>query len=178
MAEDKSTDFAPDPCIANRRFLGMPSAMPGLAKKIGENMKAARKERGLSLEKVAARCEPPTSYQQLSRLEKGDRSLTVEWIERVAKAIGVDPMDIIGGGPLAKNLSLSEPVAREMARRIAVVALEVDTPDPGTVEALSLMLQDLAEVFVTYPEAYTDLQVARPVIDLAARRVVRGTSAH
>jgi transcriptional regulator with XRE-family HTH domain len=162
-----STVNAPVPCVAFPQTLV--NAAPMLAKIIGENMKAARKARGLSLQKVAAKCVPPTSYQQLARLEKGDRSLSVDWVERVGKALGVDPMELISGRE-QPGLDLNEQVARDIAETLALVAREGDPPSAGTVEALSLMLQELTGTFLRHPQSYRDAEVARPVIDLASRR--------
>jgi transcriptional regulator with XRE-family HTH domain len=48
-----------------------------------------RKARGLTLKQVAdtARC----SVVQLSNLERGDRTLTMPWMRRIGRALGVDP---------------------------------------------------------------------------------------
>jgi ribosome-binding protein aMBF1 (putative translation factor) len=74
-----SRDFFTD--AVHSLFLRHSQVAPMLAKQIGANIKAARKARGLSLEKVAAAIDPPTSYQQLSRLEDAERPLTLEWVE-------------------------------------------------------------------------------------------------
>jgi transcriptional regulator with XRE-family HTH domain len=140
-----------------------------LGKTIGQNMKSARKAKGLSLEKLAAKVKPPTSYQQISRLEQG-KMLSIEWIEKIAQALGMDPMELIRGQALANDLELSEQVANEIARTLAVVARDGVLPENGTVQALSLMLQELAATFLKHPQAYRDPQVARPVLDLLSRR--------
>jgi transcriptional regulator with XRE-family HTH domain len=142
-----------------------------LGKKIGENIRAARKAKGISLEKLAARVKPPTSYQQLSRIEQG-RMLTIEWIERIGAGLEMDPMELIRGQALAENLDLSEQVANEIARTLALVAREGEPPEPGIVQALSLMLQELTATFLRHPQAYRDPQMARPVLDLVERRHV------
>lgn len=139
-----------------------------LAKQIGANIKAARKAQNLSLQKVAARLNPPTSYQQVSRLEQG-RMLTIEWIERIAGALGVNPLDLIVPGQQL-DFSLSGQVADEVARVLATVAREGEEPENGTVQAVSLLLQELSATFARHPQAYRDPAVARPVVDLAARR--------
>lgn len=54
-----------------------------------------RKARGWSLETLASLCDPPTTNQQISRLEKNDRRLTVEWMERLSKALGCRPSDLL-----------------------------------------------------------------------------------
>jgi transcriptional regulator with XRE-family HTH domain len=143
-----------------------------LAKRIGANIKAARKQRGISLERLAAKVVPPTSYQQLSRLEKGDRALTVEWVERIANALGVDPLSLVApdlAGQETRAFHLDEQVANEVARTLAAVATG-DDPDPGTVQVVALMLVELLATFSKYPQAATDAQVARPVVDLLAQR--------
>jgi transcriptional regulator with XRE-family HTH domain len=156
-------------CIANpppsRQWTFM------LARQIGANVKALRKQKGWSLQKLAARVEPKSSYQQIGRLEKGDRTLSVQWVERLAKALGVDPVELIDPDrPRAAGFILDEQVANEVARMLAKVALAGEEPGGGTVQALSLMLQELTTTFSAYPEAASDPQVARPVVDLASRR--------
>jgi transcriptional regulator with XRE-family HTH domain len=142
-----------------------------LGKRIGANIRRAREERGWSLEKLALKCVPPTGYTTISRLEKGKRGLTLDWVERIANALGIDPAELlVGRRDNAQSLQLSGPVANEVARSLARAALEGAEPEPGTVQVMSLMLQDLTAIFSAHPEAYRDPEVARPVVDLASRR--------
>ena len=55
-----------------------------------------RKAKGLTLEEVAARCDPPTTAQTIGRLETGTRTVSVSWLNRIADALGVDAADSIG----------------------------------------------------------------------------------
>jgi transcriptional regulator with XRE-family HTH domain len=142
-----------------------------LARQIGENIKRARKTQGISLERLAARVEPATSYQQLSRLEKGDRALTVDWIERIARALGVPPQELILPDA-ERDFSLGEQVANEIAQTLAAVVLGGEAPDDDIVQVVALMLQELSATFARHPEAFRDATVARPVIDLAGMRYV------
>jgi transcriptional regulator with XRE-family HTH domain len=50
-----------------------------------------RKEKGLTLADVAARCDPPTTAQTIGRLETGMRNLSLVWMNRIAAALGVEP---------------------------------------------------------------------------------------
>jgi phage repressor protein C with HTH and peptisase S24 domain len=52
-----------------------------------------RRRRDLTLEQLGAVLG--TSNQQISRLEKGERRLTVDWLLRFAKALQVDPDDLL-----------------------------------------------------------------------------------
>jgi len=155
---------------------------PMLAKQIGANIKAAReaKRPKLSLEKLAAKIQPKTSYQQLSRLEKGDRALTVEWIERIAKALEVDPMSLIAPEYKERQeragFTLDEQVANEVARTLAVVALDGDEPENGTVQVIALMLQELTATFSEHPAVASDVQLARPLLTLAGKRFAPAAS--
>jgi transcriptional regulator with XRE-family HTH domain len=160
------------PCVAIS--LPLYKCPPMLAGKIGANIKAARKAKGWSLERLAARVEPPTSYQQISRLEQG-RMLTIDWIEKIAKALGADPLELMGGTSESRPLAegMSEQVSAEVARVVAQVALQGKEPDPGTLEALTLILKELSATFARHPQAYRDPAIALPVVDLAARRFGR-----
>lgn len=152
-----------------------------LAERVSENIKRLRKARGWSLEKVAAGCVPPTSYQQISRLEKGPgvkdgRTIDFDWVERIAPAFGLGPLELIIGeqiqtaAPDHMVFSLGEQVATEVARTLARVALDGGEPDDGTVQVLALMLQELTATFAAHPQAYHDPAIAAPVISLAGRR--------
>jgi len=49
-----------------------------------------RKQKGWTLAKLAAACEPETTAQTIGRLETGTRTLSVKWMERIAAALHVD----------------------------------------------------------------------------------------
>ena len=57
-------------------------------------IKELRKAGGLPLKKLAELVG--TSNQQISHLEKGRRRLTLEWMERIAKALNCQPADLLG----------------------------------------------------------------------------------
>lgn len=65
------------------------------------NILKIRTEKGISQQKLGELTQ--TSGPQINRLEKGERGLTVDWIERLAKALKVSPAAILGletDGPL------------------------------------------------------------------------------
>src|SRR5438132_7499652 len=58
-------------------------------------IREVRRARGLTLEDVANRCEPPTTPQTIGRLETGTRTVSVGWLNRIAKALDVDAADLV-----------------------------------------------------------------------------------
>lgn len=54
-----------------------------------------RRQKGLTLADVAARCSPPTTAQTIGRLETGMRSLSLTWMNRIAAALEVDPQVLV-----------------------------------------------------------------------------------
>lgn len=64
-----------------------------LQKNVGENLKAHRKERGLSQEAFAQVLGVHRTY--MGGLERGERNLTLKALERIASKIGVDPLDLL-----------------------------------------------------------------------------------
>jgi len=62
------------------------------------NLLQARQARGLSQHELADRAE--TSFQQISRLEKGDRRLTMDWVRRLSRALGCTDAEILGLPPV------------------------------------------------------------------------------
>lgn len=53
-------------------------------------IREVRKGKGLTLEDVAKRCDPQTTAQTIGRLETGARTLSLGWLNRIAKALDVD----------------------------------------------------------------------------------------
>ena len=58
-------------------------------------IREVRKATGLTLHEVAARCEPPTTAQTIGRLETGTRTVSVAWLNRIAKALDVAPSALV-----------------------------------------------------------------------------------
>ena len=142
---------------------------PMLEGRIRGNIRALREQQGLSRPELASKCVPATNYQQIEKLERGERRLTIEWVERIAKALEVDPQLLVSGSP---EFSLASPVA-ELAGSTIVRVATGSHPDETTTEIASLLLQALLETFVRHPEARGDLAAARPVVDLLARQFAR-----
>lgn len=65
-------------------------------------IREVRRARGLTLDDVARRCEPPTTPQTIGRLETGTRTVSVAWLNRIARALGVDAQDLVEGGDRAE----------------------------------------------------------------------------
>ena len=64
-------------------------------------IREVRRARGLTLDDVASRCDPPTTAQTIGRLETGMRTVSVGWLNRIAKALGVDAQDLVQAGDAA-----------------------------------------------------------------------------
>lgn len=58
-------------------------------------IREVRRAKGLTLEEVAQRCDPPTTAQTIGRLETGTRTVSVDWLNRIAAALGVDAADLV-----------------------------------------------------------------------------------
>jgi transcriptional regulator with XRE-family HTH domain len=65
-------------------------------------IREVRRARGLTLDDVARRCDPPTTAQTIGRLETGTRTVSIGWLNRIASALGVDAQDLVGGRDAAE----------------------------------------------------------------------------
>src|ERR1044071_9810433 len=54
-----------------------------------------RRARKMTLQDVADRCAPPTTPQTIGRLETGTRTVSVDWLHRIAAALGVEAAELI-----------------------------------------------------------------------------------
>jgi transcriptional regulator with XRE-family HTH domain len=138
-----------------------------LALRIRENIKTLREKRGLSRGQLGQMLTPQTPRQTIEKLEKGDIPLTVEWIEKIAVALEVDPASLVAGE--SGEFALSEQVSIEVARSLVRVALPGVQPSPANVQVLALLLTELVEMFARHPATRTDLQAVRPAIDFLSR---------
>src|SRR5689334_382759 len=65
-------------------------------------IREVRRARGMTLDDVARACEPPTTPQTIGRLETGTRTVSVGWLNRIAKALRVDAQDLVERGEAAE----------------------------------------------------------------------------
>jgi transcriptional regulator with XRE-family HTH domain len=86
-------------------------------------IREVRRARGLTLDEVARRCEPPTTPQTIGRLETGTRTVSVGWLNRIAKALGVEAQDLVEGGESSelKVAAILGPGGAVAPRRAAIV---------------------------------------------------------
>ena len=54
-----------------------------------------RRAKGMTLDDVARACRPPTTAQTIGRLETGTRTVSVDWLNRIAAALGATAADLV-----------------------------------------------------------------------------------
>ena len=86
-------------------------------------IREVRRARGMTLDDVARKCEPPTTAQTIGRLETGTRTVTIGWLNRIARALGVDAQDLVERGEAAelKVAALLGPGGAVAPRRAAII---------------------------------------------------------
>lgn len=58
-------------------------------------IREVRRAKKMTLQDVADGCDPPTTPQTIGRLETGTRTLSVDWLKRIAAALGVEASDLV-----------------------------------------------------------------------------------
>jgi len=86
-------------------------------------IREVRRARGMTLDDVARRCDPPTTPQTIGRLETGTRTVSVGWLNRIAHALGVEAQDLVEGGAGAqlKVAAILGPGGAMAPRKTAIV---------------------------------------------------------
>ena len=87
-----------------------------------------RRQKGLTLADVAARCTPQTTAQTIGRLETGMRSLSLVWMNRIGAALDVNPQLLV------KAEQAAEP---EIIARLGASGAEALTKPMSAVLAIS-----------------------------------------
>lgn len=80
------------------------------------NILKIRKEKRLSQKGLAERAG--TTYQQIGKLEKGERKLSPEWQIRLSKALNCRPVDLMPeqqDALCALGVSMAQPVKKDEA---------------------------------------------------------------
>ncbi len=97
------------------------------------SIRAVRRAKRLTLEEVGARCQPPTTAQTIGRLETGTRTLSLDWLDRIAAALGVEPRALVQM-PDEEALAVTAIIAGDGAHAPArIEPLPVLRPEPGMV---------------------------------------------
>src|SRR6185503_12885041 len=86
-------------------------------------IREVRRARGMTLDDVARACDPPTTPQTIGRLETGTRTVSIGWLNRIARALGVDAQDLVERGDAAelKVAALLGPGGAVAPRRAAII---------------------------------------------------------
>lgn len=105
-----------------------------------------RKQKRMTLADVALRCNPPTTPQTIGRLETGMRNLSLDWMNRIAAALGVAPELLVradgeedtklvarltetGAEPLSRPMDALLPSALASDRPLLALAVEASAGD-------------------------------------------------
>ena len=98
-------------------------------------IREVRRARGMTLQDVADRCAPPTTSQTIGRLETGTRTVSIDWLNRIAAALGVEASELVRT-PEQTTLDITALLGPEGAsapRRAQISALPRPSPDGLTV---------------------------------------------
>ena len=71
-------------------------------------IRAIRKDKGLTLADLADACSPPTTPQTIGRLETGTRTLSVDWLNRIAAAMRVEPEALLASEAKAAPMVMAK----------------------------------------------------------------------
>ncbi len=125
------------------------------------SIRSVRRAKGLTLDEVAARCVPPTTPQTIGRLETGTRTVSLPWLERIGRALGVAAHDLVA-------------MPDDEALTIAAIVDGDGAHAPGRIETLPPLRAEAEMVAVRFAGSVGDFRAG----DLLwCRRVARGAMA-
>lgn len=86
-------------------------------------IREVRRARGMTLDEVARACDPPTTPQTIGRLETGTRTVSIGWLNRIARALGVEAQDLVQGADTSelKVAAVLGPGGAAAPRRAGIV---------------------------------------------------------
>jgi transcriptional regulator with XRE-family HTH domain len=85
-------------------------------KLFGSNVRTVRKAKGLSQEALAFECDLHRIY--IGSIERGERNISIDNIERIAAALGVRlPRPLTSGGPVVAADANAHPILEAKSSR-------------------------------------------------------------
>ena len=109
-----------------------------LIERIGVKMRSTRREKNLTQQQLGDLAS--LSYKYIGEIERAEKNPSIKVLARIANALQIDLLDLIGGDPVA---STKKDQARENAlKRITRILKEIKTPD---LEKIVMVLRILSE---------------------------------
>lgn len=84
-----------------------------LALQVGARIRKLRKRRDLTLKQLAKLCR--TSPQTVCRLEGGEMTISLLWLERIAAALEIEPYELLADGALERAQNAKAEAEMRMA---------------------------------------------------------------
>ncbi|MFA5969115.1 MAG: helix-turn-helix transcriptional regulator [Sphingomonas sp.] len=99
-------------------------------------IREVRRAKGMTLDDVARACAPPTTAQTIGRLETGMRTVSVDWLNRIAGALGVNAADLVKLPDRADIAvaAILDPTGAHAPRKAATIMSPA--PEPGMIGML------------------------------------------
>lgn len=111
-----------------------------LTKRVGSNIRAVRKERNLTIDELAEKCDFQSPY--LSDIERGERNITLQTLSKILDALNISPGRIL----MPANIQDSEDRnVRDELIQILLSSLEDKSEDD-----IRMLLNVSNEIFMTY----------------------------
>jgi len=104
---------------------------------VKNRIRALRKARGWTLSDLAAQITPdPPTPQTIARLETGTRTLSITWLERIAKALNVTPQELLtlSKGPTSPIIATVARTGLSEIKSPPEIDLTVVAHDPVAIE--------------------------------------------
>ena len=140
---------------------------------VGENIKAARKAKKLTLDQLAEKMG--SSSGTLSHIENGSRSPSLEMLNKIADTLGIPSSDLLAGDSLAESNYFSEVDKYTNPDKDSFLASELNSAIDN--ESLTgSPLKIAAEVFKIDPELFVTMCRAKDLPE-EDRKMLRDMSA-
>lgn len=114
--------------------------MDSLVKLVGINIKQIRKSKNMTQDELAEKCDLQTSY--LAGVERGDRNITLQSLERIIVGLEVSPVHFFSFGSIDINQHL-------LGKKDLTILLN-NLIDNKEEEEVRMILNIATEVFNTY----------------------------
>lgn len=119
-------------------------------------IRISRKDRGLTLKEVAAAIG--TTPQTLQRLETDNMTVSIEWLFKIAKALGVPPSELLVDPGAPARSSEDEFLAMLQAELMRARQTPCPLPDLAML-GLQSEFGELAKVFLNWRHGYSPWDV-------------------
>src|SRR4051794_14253372 len=104
----------------------MPAPIEPFYSELGRRISEIRSKRGTTQDHLGALLTPSTTRASIANIERGKQRVLVHTLVQLAKALQVEPVELLGGSPEPQKQKVAASVANELKTKLHLPAKQLE----------------------------------------------------